>query len=119
MSGSEIGNVVLSAVRLAVVISPVMLAVGALAFLVGAKVGRAHSAREVARLKARLGTFARVLAPLPQALRAGRGGAFIARQDLAVLALLVEHEGPDGEQLVALEEVFRNSPASPTNGHVD
>ncbi|MEU4229425.1 hypothetical protein AB0F17_34455 [Nonomuraea sp. NPDC026600] len=104
-------------VQWAVAVMPVVGAVATLTYLIGVRVGRSRQEREVKRLKARLATFATVLAPLPAAMRSGQGGAFIRRDQLATLALLVEHEGPDGEQLVELERSLADPPALPPNGH--
>ncbi|TMR13824.1 hypothetical protein ETD86_30130 [Nonomuraea turkmeniaca] len=104
-------------VQWAIAVTPVVAAVATLTYLIGVRVGRARQDREVKRLRARLATFTTVLAPLPAAMRSGRGGAFIPRDQLAVLALLVEHEGPDGEKLVELEQSLAAPPELPPNGH--
>ncbi|MFD9948752.1 hypothetical protein ACFWYW_47125 [Nonomuraea sp. NPDC059023] len=73
---------------------------------------RRHAAalrRENRRLAARLATFTRVLEPLPAMLR-GEPGAEIPAEQLAVLALLVEQEGPEGDRLAMLEVAFHQSP---------
>lgn len=54
------------------------------------------------RLRARLATFTRILAPLPDAVRSRRA-VVIPPHDLTVLALLIEQEGRDGDEIAALE----------------
>lgn len=64
--------------------------------------------RELHRMQARLQTFIGVLAPIPGQVRAG-GPIRLTSRDLATIAVLVEHEGPEGEQLLALEALFHQN----------
>ncbi|MET8006207.1 hypothetical protein [Nonomuraea glycinis] len=66
--------------------------------------GAADSA-ERKRLTARLDTLTTALTPIVVRARTG-WPLFISRRDLATVTLLVEHPGPDGEQLVHLEQSF-------------
>lgn len=68
-----------------------------------------REAAENARLRARLDTYGRVLSPLPDAVRAGRA-LMLPPRDLAVLSLLIEEEGPEGDEIAALEELFHQPP---------
>ncbi|MCK2222075.1 hypothetical protein MF672_050965 (plasmid) [Actinomadura sp. ATCC 31491] len=80
---------------------------------------RRHVERERAenlRLRARLATITGILAPLPDAVRAGRA-AVIPPNDLAVLALLVEQEGPDGDEIAALEVLLHRPPGTLDTGN--
>uniref|UniRef100_UPI003F493776 hypothetical protein n=1 Tax=Streptosporangium sp. CA-235898 TaxID=3240073 RepID=UPI003F493776 len=86
----------------------VALATAAAGYVLGHHRGRRASQRENARLAARLDTFTSILRPLPANLRLGRRGVNLSDEDLAVLALLVQHPGPDGEQLLALESSFHS-----------
>ncbi|MER5649600.1 hypothetical protein [Streptosporangium sp. NPDC002524] len=78
-------------------------AVAWLAYLAGKKTGAAREAAETARLAARLETFTRILAPLPETMRRGAVWCDIPQEDLATLALLVAHPDDVGETLVDLE----------------
>ncbi|GAA4209516.1 hypothetical protein GCM10022252_76160 [Streptosporangium oxazolinicum] len=65
--------------------------------------------RELARTRARLETLTGILAPIPEQLLAGKRPR-LSPQDLATIAVLVEHDGPEGEQLLALEAAFHPNP---------
>ncbi len=82
-------------------------AVAYVAYQLGSHGEHIRSRREVGRLQQRLETFARLLAPIGPALKAGDESFYIPKRDLAVLALLVEHPGQDGETLAAMEEDLR------------
>ncbi|MER6830895.1 hypothetical protein ABT352_33215 [Streptosporangium sp. NPDC000563] len=84
----------------------IAVATAAAGYVLGQRQGRRQGQRENARLTARLDTFTTILRPLPANLRAGRRGVHLSDADLATLALLVSHPGPDGEQLLALESTF-------------
>ncbi|MFG1976959.1 hypothetical protein ACGFJC_47170 [Nonomuraea fuscirosea] len=80
---------------------------------------RRHARRERAenaRLRARLATYTRILAPLPDAVRAGRA-AVIPPHELTALALLVEQEGPDGDDIAALELLLHRPPGTLDTGN--
>lgn len=65
---------------------------------------------ECARLRARLATYTRILGPLPGAIRTGRA-VVIPPPDLAVLALLIEQDGPEGDEIAALERLLHEQPS--------
>ncbi|MEV7011751.1 hypothetical protein [Streptosporangium sp. NPDC051022] len=89
-----------------------LLGAAAIAYMAGHRRGRRENRQEIARLTARLGTFTRILRPLPASLQLGNKGVRLPPEDLATLAILVRHPGPDGEQILALEATF-NSPENP------
>ncbi|MFI9845064.1 hypothetical protein ACIHFD_49155 [Nonomuraea sp. NPDC051941] len=76
-----------------------------LAMLCDARRNVRNLRRETKRLQARLETYHRILAPLPDAVRADQA-LRIPPADMAVLALLIEQAGPDGDELAALERMF-------------
>ncbi|WP_433541991.1 hypothetical protein ACQP10_38210 (plasmid) [Streptosporangium sandarakinum] len=80
-----------------------------LALRIGVQAGRRAAARETARLRQCLGTFTHVLAPLPDAARTD-GVYFLYGSDLAILALLVTHGGPEADGVADLETLFRDAP---------
>ncbi|MET7335895.1 hypothetical protein [Nonomuraea sp. NPDC005650] len=95
---------------------PALLVTGAaltlvvlLALLCDARRHARHEHGENLRLRARLATFTRILAPLPEAVRADRA-AVIPPHDLVVLALLIEQEGPDGDEIAGLERLLHQPP---------
>ncbi|GHE32047.1 hypothetical protein GCM10017673_38530 [Streptosporangium violaceochromogenes] len=73
------------------------------AYRAGRWAGRRESRREIARLAARLDTFTQILRPLAVSLQFGAGRFRLPAEDLATLAILVHHPGPDGERLLAME----------------
>jgi hypothetical protein len=81
----------------------------ALALMCDARRRARHLHAENKRLTGRLVTFTRVLAPLPDALRAGRNPE-IPHTGLVALALLVEQEGPEGDVIAGLEVLLRETP---------
>lgn len=89
-------------------VSTVALATAAAGYVLGHHLGRRASQQENARLTARLDTFTTVLRSLPANVRLGRRAVIFSAQDLATLAILVQHPGPDGEQLLALESAFHS-----------
>lgn len=62
--------------------------------------------RELAHARQRLDTFATLLQPFAQAVREGSRDIRMAPEDMTAVALLVQHAGPDGEELVALDRQF-------------
>ncbi|WP_433513878.1 hypothetical protein ACQP2T_61740 [Nonomuraea sp. CA-143628] len=61
-------------------------------------------------LAGRLARLRQVLTPIAARARTGQD-LVIARKDLAILAVLVEHEGPEADALVELEDSFNSGPA--------
>ncbi|MEU4231162.1 hypothetical protein AB0F17_43295 [Nonomuraea sp. NPDC026600] len=61
------------------------------------------------RLAGRLARLRQVLAPIAARARTGQD-LHIARRDLAIVAVLVEHEGQEADALVALEDSFNSGP---------
>ncbi|MEU4513165.1 hypothetical protein AB0G05_27025 [Nonomuraea wenchangensis] len=66
--------------------------------------------QETQRLAGRLTRLRQVLAPIAARARTGQD-LHIARRDLAVIAVLVEHDGPEADALVALEDSLHYPPA--------
>ncbi|MGW0485794.1 hypothetical protein [Nonomuraea sp. NPDC003214] len=86
------------------------LVIVALAMMCDARRQARALRRENTRLQNRLRTYTRILAPLPAALRDKRKLDAIPHHDLVVLSLLVEKEGPDGDELAALEALLHETP---------
>ncbi|MEU6713019.1 hypothetical protein ABZ897_16175 [Nonomuraea sp. NPDC046802] len=66
--------------------------------------------QENQRLAGRLARLRHVLAPIAARARTGQD-LIIARRDLAIVALLVEHDGQEADALVALEDSFNSGTA--------
>ncbi|QSI50002.1 hypothetical protein [Thermobispora bispora] len=67
------------------------------------RAGWACARAELARLRRRQEMYADLLRPLTKAIRAGQDSVDLPREHLALLTLLAEHPGPDGDALVALQ----------------
>ncbi|WP_449060606.1 hypothetical protein [Planomonospora algeriensis] len=89
---------------------PLAMAAALAAYAVGVRCGRARGERERARLARRVETFTTILRPVAAAARVGRLRFWLPPRDLAVLSVLVEEPGEDGEALAALEEMFHPPP---------
>ncbi|GAA2411821.1 hypothetical protein GCM10010404_82180 [Nonomuraea africana] len=103
MIGAEL---VEAGLRVFVVAALPLMAVAYLAFLVGSRVGRREGDRERRRLAQRLDTFTTILRPVAVAARTGKRGCRLSPRDIAVLALLVDEPGEDGDLLAELEAMF-------------
>ncbi|TMR88144.1 hypothetical protein [Nonomuraea basaltis] len=66
-----------------------------------------NAEQENQRLAGRLTRLRQVLAPIAARARTGQD-LVIARKDLAIVAVLVEHEGQEADDLVALEDSFNS-----------
>jgi hypothetical protein len=63
--------------------------------------------QESQRLAGRLARLRQVLSPLAARARTGQD-LIIARKDLAIIVVLVEHDGQEADDLVALEDSFHS-----------
>ncbi|GAB2468316.1 hypothetical protein GCM10027187_40630 [Streptosporangium sandarakinum] len=103
------GESIVAVLRWACAAMPLAMPAAAACYLLGVRVGRAAAARELVRLERRLETFTVVLRPLADAVRVGEYNVALPVQDMAVLALLVDEPGGDGDTLAALERAFHGS----------
>ncbi|WP_433357832.1 hypothetical protein ACQP25_44515 (plasmid) [Microtetraspora malaysiensis] len=85
----------------------------AFAFLYGYRRGGRHARAELDRLQRRCETYARLLAPVVEGMRAEAEEIPVPRDDLATLALLAEHPGADGETLAEMEQAYGQEPPQP------
>ncbi|MFI6900274.1 hypothetical protein ACIBKY_03380 [Nonomuraea sp. NPDC050394] len=65
--------------------------------------------QETKRLAGQMARLRQALAPIATRARTGQD-LVIARKDLAIVAVLVEHDGQEADALVALEDSFNQNP---------
>ncbi|MFC4014697.1 hypothetical protein ACFOY2_46255 [Nonomuraea purpurea] len=99
-------DTVMTLIKWACVASPLVVFVAVCCYMVGARAGRAAGERERGRLAQRLETFTTILRPVAAAARQGKPGFRMPPQDIAVLTLLVDLPGEDGDKIAELEALF-------------
>lgn len=67
---------------------------------------RRREQRDLSHAQQRLAALTELLQPIADAVSGGNYQPRVTRGQLAQIALLVQHDGPDGDELAALERQF-------------